>query len=96
LRIEPGSSTFNGNLATPDNDNMAAAVDSSAAEAPQSVVRKYKASDLPLPSATRSAIEGLSHTFKKKGRYDAIRKQLWASFEEKVRVVSDLLCFVAC
>ncbi|KAK1835808.1 complex proteins associated with Set1p component shg1-domain-containing protein, partial [Podospora conica] len=52
-------------------------------DAPQPVVRKFKASDLPLPSATRSAIEGLSHTFKKKGRYDAIRKQLWASFEEK-------------
>lgn len=69
---------------------MSTAVDSSAAEAPQPVVRKFKASDLPLPSATRSAIEGLSHTFKKKGRYDAIRKQLWASFEEKVCAMPSL------
>jgi hypothetical protein len=50
----------------------------------QPVVKKFKASDLPLPSATRSAIDNLAHTFKKKGRYDAIRKQLWAKFEAKV------------
>jgi len=48
------------------------------------VVRKFKASDLPLPSATRSAIDGLAHTFKKKGRYDDIRKQVWAKFEAQV------------
>jgi hypothetical protein len=46
--------------------------------------RKFKASDLPLPSATRSAIEGLAHSFKKKGGYDAIRKQVWEKFEESV------------
>jgi hypothetical protein len=50
----------------------------------QPVVRKFKASDLPLPSATRSAIDNLAHAFKKKGRYDAIRKRLWAKFEAKV------------
>ncbi|TGJ86896.1 hypothetical protein E0Z10_g1875 [Xylaria hypoxylon] len=44
--------------------------------------RKFKASDLPLPSATRSAIEGLAHSFKKKGGYDAIRKQVWEKFEQ--------------
>ncbi|KAF3064685.1 arginine rich protein [Daldinia childiae] len=44
--------------------------------------RKFKASDLPLPSATRSAIEGLAHSFKKKGGYDAIRKQIWEKFEQ--------------
>ncbi|KAJ8122461.1 hypothetical protein ONZ43_g1355 [Nemania bipapillata] len=44
--------------------------------------RKLKASDLPLPSATRSAIEGLAHSFKKKGGYDAIRKQVWEKFEQ--------------
>ncbi|KAK8041228.1 hypothetical protein PG994_014235 [Apiospora phragmitis] len=43
--------------------------------------RKFKASDLPLTSATRSAIEGLAHSFKKKGGYDAIRKQVWEQFE---------------
>lgn len=45
---------------------------------------KFKASDLPLTSATRSAIEGLAHSFKKKGGYDAIRKQVWEKFEQSV------------
>lgn len=44
------------------------------------VVRNFKASDLPLTSATRSAIEGLAHSFKKKGGYDTIRKQVWEKF----------------
>jgi hypothetical protein len=48
------------------------------------VARKFKASDLPLPSATRTAIEGLAHSFKKKGGYDAIRKQVWEKFEASV------------
>ncbi|KAI1341961.1 hypothetical protein F5Y15DRAFT_373768, partial [Xylariaceae sp. FL0016] len=46
--------------------------------------RKFKASDLPLPSATRSAIENLAHSFKKKGGYDAIRKQVWEKFAQSV------------
>lgn len=50
--------------------------------------RKFKASDLPLPSATRTAIEGLAHSFKKKGGYDAIRKQVWEKFEASVCVFS--------
>ena len=57
------------------------------AEASVSIVsssRKFKASDLPLASAVRSAIEGLAHTFKKKGGYDAIRKQAWDKFEASV------------
>ncbi|KHJ32802.1 putative arginine rich protein [Erysiphe necator] len=50
---------------------------------------KLKASDLPLSSATRAAIEGLAHTFKKKGGYDSLRKQIWddlmkTSFETKL------------
>lgn len=48
------------------------------------VPRKFKASDLPLPSATRTAIEGLAHSFKKKGGYDTIRKQVWEKFEASV------------
>ncbi|KAK6197825.1 Trafficking protein particle complex subunit 31 [Pestalotiopsis sp. IQ-011] len=44
-------------------------------------VRKFKASDLPLTTATRTAIEGLAHSFKKQGGYDAIRKQVWDKFE---------------
>ena len=49
---------------------------SGAADAPP-VRKKLKTSDLPLASATRAAIEGLAHTFKKKGGYDSLRKQVW-------------------
>jgi len=60
------------------------------------MVRKFKASDLPLPSATRSAIDNLAHTFKKKGGYDTIRKQLWAKFEAKVYICQTFhsYCFI--
>lgn len=47
--------------------------------------RKFKASDLPLPSATRAAIESLAHSFKKEGAYDYIRRQVWEKFEASVR-----------
>ena len=47
--------------------------------------RKFKASDLPLPSATRGAIESLAHSFKKEGAYDSIRKQVWDTFAASVR-----------
>lgn len=47
--------------------------------------RKLRASDLPLPSATRAAIESLAHSFKKEGAYDSIRKQVWDKFEASVR-----------
>ncbi|KAJ4413637.1 hypothetical protein N0V82_008415 [Gnomoniopsis sp. IMI 355080] len=43
--------------------------------------RKFKASELPLPSSTRSAIEDLAHSFKKKGGYDETRKNVWETFE---------------
>jgi hypothetical protein len=46
--------------------------------------KKLKTSDLPLSSATRSAIESLAHTFKKKGGYDALRKQVWEKFADSV------------
>ncbi len=62
---------------------VAASGDSVAVAVP--ISRKFKASDLPLPSATRTAIEGLAHSFKKKGGYDAIRKQVWEEFEAGVR-----------
>lgn len=48
-------------------------------------VHKFKASELPLPSATRSAIEDLAHAFKKKGGYDETRKGVWETFEASVR-----------
>lgn len=46
--------------------------------------RKFKASELPLPSSTRSAIEDLAHSFKKKGGYDETRKNVWETFESSV------------
>lgn len=46
--------------------------------------KKLKTSDLPLASATRAAIEGLAHTFKKKGGYDSLRKQVWDDLEGSV------------
>jgi hypothetical protein len=46
--------------------------------------KKLKTSDLPLASATRAAIEGLAHTFKKKGGYDSLRKQVWEDLESSV------------
>jgi hypothetical protein len=48
------------------------------------VRKKLKTSDLPLASATRAAIEGLAHTFKKKGGYDSLRKQVWGDLEKSV------------
>lgn len=64
--------------------SMDSVADPPDAVAPAPVPRKFKASDLPLPSATRTAIEGLAHSFKKKGGYDAIRKQVWEKFEASV------------
>jgi hypothetical protein len=46
--------------------------------------KKLKTSDLPLTSATRAAIEGLAHTYKKKGGYDSLRKQVWDDLEGSV------------
>lgn len=63
-----------------------AKTDSEMTEAP--APRKYRAADLPLPSATRAAIESLAHSFKKEGAYDTIRKQVWDSFEASVRPTS--------
>jgi hypothetical protein len=70
--------------------NMPSATDQAGApdaSTTASTARKFKASDLPLPSLTRSAIEGLVHGFKKKGGYDAIRKQVWEKFEASVRTL---------
>lgn len=67
--------------------------DTSMADAPTvpAKVHRFKASELPLPSATRSAIEDLAHAFKKKGGYDETRKSVWEKFEASVRVLSSPL-----
>ncbi|KAI9830473.1 MAG: hypothetical protein M1826_004710 [Phylliscum demangeonii] len=44
--------------------------------------KKFKTSDLPLSTATRSAIDGLVLTAKKKGNFDRLRKEVWAKFLE--------------
>ena len=46
--------------------------------------KKIKTSELPLSSAQRTAVEGLSHRFKKKGGYDVIRKKVWGKLEGSV------------
>lgn len=50
--------------------------------------KKLKTSELPLSSATRAAVQGLTHTFKKKGDYDSIRKQVLQSLETEVSILS--------
>jgi hypothetical protein len=63
---------------------MAYTKDSAANRDGQPVRKKLKTSDLPLASATRAAIEGLAYTFKKKGGYDSLRKQVWEDLEKSV------------
>lgn len=43
--------------------------------------KRFKASELPLSSTQRSAIEGLLHTFKKKGEFDALRKGIYSQYD---------------
>ncbi len=47
--------------------------------------KRFKTSELPLNFSQRSTIDGLLHTIKKKGEYDALRKQVWAQYLESVR-----------
>ncbi|KAI9698771.1 MAG: hypothetical protein M1836_003881 [Candelina mexicana] len=43
---------------------------------------QFRASDLPLSTAKRSAIDSLLHIFKKNGGFDSSRKRVWADFVE--------------
>ncbi|KAK0666840.1 complex proteins associated with Set1p component shg1-domain-containing protein, partial [Cercophora samala] len=62
------------------------------APAPAPVIRKFKASDLPLTQAKRAAIDSLAHSFKKKGGYDAVRKKVWGDFEgEEAQITKEIL-----
>ena len=65
---------------------MAYSKESRAPGAP--VRKKLKTSDLPLASATRNAIEGLTHTYKKKGGYDSLRQQVWQELERSVSFIN--------
>lgn len=48
--------------------------------------KRFKTTELPLNSTQRSTIDGLLHTIKKKGEYDALRKRVWSRFAESVSV----------
>lgn len=49
--------------------------------------KKLRPSELPLSQAKRSAIDSLVHTFRKKGHYDSIRKELLAQYEASVCIL---------
>lgn len=53
--------------------------------------KRFKISELPLSPSQKSTMDGLLHTIKKKGEYDALRKRVWAQYEESV---SDLSCVI--
>lgn len=46
--------------------------------------KKFKAEDLPLSAAQHAAIDKLLHSFRKKGGFDSIRKEIWAEFNDGV------------
>lgn len=50
------------------------------ADGPVNARKKLRPSELPLSQAKRSAIDSLVHTFRKKGQYDTIRKELMAQY----------------
>lgn len=51
--------------------------------------KKFKADDLPISASQHAAIDKLLHSFKKKGGFDSIRKQIWAEFNDGVWSSSD-------
>tara|TARA_R110002003_G_scaffold125_4_gene11405 strand:+ start:13234 stop:13464 length:231 start_codon:yes stop_codon:yes gene_type:complete len=57
-------------------------------DGPQHMRKKLRPSELPLSQAKRSAIDSLVHTFRKKGQYDSIRKELLAQYEASVCAIS--------
>ncbi|EKV06777.1 Arginine rich protein [Penicillium digitatum] len=44
--------------------------------------KKFKTDDLPLSAAQHAVIDKLLHSFKKKGGFDSVRKQIWAEFND--------------
>jgi len=53
--------------------------------------KKLNPSDLPISQVKRSAIDGLVNSFKKKGEFDAMRRQLFAQFEAHVSALATVL-----
>lgn len=46
--------------------------------------KKFKTDDLPLSATQHAVIDKLLHSFKKKGGFDSVRKQIWADFNDGV------------
>lgn len=49
--------------------------------------KKFRASELPISASQRAAVDNLLYLFKKKGGFDSARKQIWAGFNESVRII---------
>jgi len=47
--------------------------------------KKPKVSELPLSSTQRNSIDGMLHTFKKKGEFDALRKKAFQQYNESAQ-----------
>ncbi|KAF2723715.1 hypothetical protein K431DRAFT_202621, partial [Polychaeton citri CBS 116435] len=47
--------------------------------------KKPKTSELPLNSAQRASIDGILHTFKKKGEFDVLRKKTFQQYNESAQ-----------
>lgn len=58
--------------------------------------KRFKAPELPLSQSQRSVIDGMLHTFKKKGEFDALRKQVWDQFSESVSSCLPFKCIEFC
>lgn len=57
--------------------------------------KRFKAEDLPISAAQHAAIDKLLHSFKKKGGFDSIRKQIWAEFNDGVwHILAKAVCFI--
>jgi len=63
---------------------MASTVDRHVGKTKGPIRKKAKISELPITSAKRSTIDGMLRFFKKGGEFDALRKQIYAHFEEEV------------
>ncbi|KAL8868011.1 MAG: hypothetical protein Q9174_005276 [Haloplaca sp. 1 TL-2023] len=44
--------------------------------------KRFRVSELPINASQRSAIDGLLHTYKKKGEFDELRKKVWSQYLE--------------
>ena len=52
------------------------------------VRKKVKISDLPINATQRNAIDGLLHSYKKKGEFDKLRKEIYNQFAQSVSLTA--------